>query len=115
MQFDHGSYPDGGVRAIDALVDGLLQDGTDRSAAWRAHLRESTMARQAAELLYARTGSASDAPGERPPTPAGERVAVLRAELARIVADHRMWMRAHGIDEVEVPTRRRRSSAPTQQ
>ena len=31
MQFDHGLHPDGGVRPVDALVDGLLQDGTDRS------------------------------------------------------------------------------------
>lgn len=97
-----------------AIVDGLLQDGTDRAASWRAHLRESTMARQAAEQRYAQSRSASRADDPESMIVARECASVLRAESARINATHRAWMSAHGMEVLEPFTRTRKPQGTAQ-
>lgn len=97
------------VRTIDAMP----LDGLDPSAEWRVHMREQTMARQTVERRYARSASAR---GEVGPAQNGEgrsRAAALRAELARIDAEHWAWLREHGAD---VPDRlRHKIKAPPAQ
>jgi hypothetical protein len=44
-----------------------------------------------------------------------EREVELRAELARINAEHRTWMHGQGEDVAERPTRRRRMQGTTPQ
>lgn len=89
-----------------ALGEGVLHDGVDWSAAHRAHLREITTLRQAAERCCDRPGMPRD------PDRAAQRAAVqrraeaLRVELARIDAEHRAWLRAHGMDVPEPRVRR---------
>lgn len=103
MLLDYGPRSDLRPRREIALVDGLLQNGTDRLALWRAHSREVTTARQAAERRHARTEVRG---GAESPEVASERAAAFQAELARISDEDRLWMRVHGIDPVE-PARRR--------
>lgn len=104
-----------GERQESILVDGLLQDGADRSAPWRAHLRELTMARQAAERRYSRAGLPAGLDGQTQLALTRERAVAFRGELARIDAEHRTWMREHGIDMVERLVSRRRSPRAAQQ
>jgi ABC-type branched-subunit amino acid transport system ATPase component len=94
------------------LVDGLLQNGTDRAASRRAHLRESTMARQAAERRLSRTGLTA---GMDDPARAMERAAAFRVESARIDAKNRAWMLEHGVVVVDRYVHRRKSSGITPQ
>ena len=76
------------------FAEAVPLNGADSRADWRAHLRELTTARQAAErhLRY-------------PPIPPGIpdrlalmawRVAAVRAILARTNAEHQRWLGAHG-------------------
>jgi len=90
------------------LVDGLLLNGADSASPRRAHLREQTMARQAAERRYARTPLPGGIDG---PAMAQERSDTFHTELARINTEHRIWMRQHGIDVAERRTRRPKSAA----
>ena len=114
LQF-HGLQMDASQGHEHALVDGLLQNGTDRSAYWRAHVREMTMARQAAERRHARPGPAIGLDKPAQLALARERAVALRVALTRINAEHRIWMRAHGVDLAERPTRRHAAPHTTQQ
>ena len=114
MLHDFKSHSDPRERQESAYIDGLLQDGTDQSALWRAHLRESTMARQAAERRYAQSAFHTGPSDPEPSSPAHDRAAILRGELAHITAEHRLWMREHGIDVLEPTTRKRRSQETPQ-
>ncbi len=114
MQHGNGIHIENSEPQKSALVDGLLQDGIDRAASWRARLRESTMARQAAERRYAREGSAASANSPESSALARERAVVLRMELTRIVAEDRAWMQQHGVEMLEPLTRKRRSERSTQ-
>lgn len=77
MLLDYGPRSDLRPRREIALVDGLLQNGTDRLALWRAHSREVTTARQAAERRHARTEVRG---GAESPEVASERAAAFQAE-----------------------------------
>jgi hypothetical protein len=112
---NHGLQSDGSQSQEHILVDGLLQNGTDRSALWRAHVREMTMARQAAERRPAGPGPAIGLDKPAQLTLARARAVALRLELTRINAEHRIWMRSHGVDLAERPTRRRAAPRTTQQ
>ncbi|MDB5075559.1 MAG: hypothetical protein JWO42_1738 [Chloroflexi bacterium] len=83
------------------LGDGISCNGVDASAARRAHMRELTMARQAAEKRHARRGGnpGMDRPAQL--AAAQERTVELHAELARIDAEHRTWMHEQGHDVPE--------------
>ena len=75
---------------------GVLRNGIDEQAAYRAHLREMTTARQAAERRHASARS-TEATMERAArqVAAEVRLAVLREELARIDGLHRRWLLEH--------------------
>jgi hypothetical protein len=64
--------------------------------AYRAHLRQMTTARQAAERQRAML---------RPSGAEARRVAdaALRAEIAHLTDEHRAWMRTHGLAD-DLPT-----------
>ena len=115
MPHDRGLQPNGSQGQESILVDGLLQNGTDRSAYWRAHVRELTVARQAAERRHTGPGLATGLDKPALLALARERAVALRVELTRINAEHRIWMRAHGVVLAERPTRRRASTHVTQQ
>ena len=72
-------------------------NGVEDQAARRAHMREQTMARQAAErhLQYPPIRRGSDEFREQ----VAARLVEVRAELAMINATHRTWLRAHGEEE----------------
>jgi len=90
------------------LVDALVYNGVDGLAARQAHMRALTMARQAAERQYTRSmGRVAAAPSDV----MRANVVQLQAELARIEAGHRTWLRAQGMD---LPERRTRRTKPTQ-
>ncbi len=97
-QYQH-TREDGDQHQERVLIDGLLRNGVDDLAARRAHMREMTMARQAAERHYTHPA------GPPPLVAARDSAADLRAELARIDATHRTWLHDHGVD---VPARRTR-------
>lgn len=78
-------------------IDGILYNGVDHAAIRRAHARELTTARQAAERRHA-----------RPAEPGANRAAEYHAELARIHAAHGAWLRERGEGVVERRTRKRR-------
>lgn len=107
----------GAQHGESVLIDGLSRNGVDDLAARRAHMRDMTMARQAAERRYARPGLPAGSAGPEDAmrlAMAQERAIAFRAELARIDAEHRRWLREHGVDVVERPTRRRTSVSSPQ-
>lgn len=80
-----------GVRHQEGvLADGLLRNGVDGLAARRAHLRAMTMARQAAEQRHMHPAGPAQCVSTR------EHAVALRAELARIDAEHRQWLHDQG-------------------
>ena len=125
MPHDRGLQPNGSQGQESILVDGLLQNGTDRSAYWRAHVRELTVARQAAERRHTGPGLATGMDKPALLALARERAVghvfgrardqPARGALTRINAEHRIWMRAHGVVLAERPTRQRASTHATQQ
>jgi hypothetical protein len=92
-------------------MDAIKYDGVDVHAIWRAHLREVTMARQAAERRLAQR--ASRAPQDAPARTAAarQRTEEFRLEMDRINADHKRWQREHGVLTTELPDRRSHGTA----
>lgn len=90
------------------LVDGMLCNGVDVLAEQRTHMRELTMARQAAERDAAAVWMRR-AGNEAPLLEQRERVEAARAKLARLQADHQAWQLAHGAVVEERHPRRRRA------
>ncbi len=90
-------------RSIDALV----LNGSDPTATWRLHMQNQTMARQAAEQRYARQARSVEFDGPQSKEDARRRAAGLRAEMARISAEHRAWLREHQSDVIDRPRRTR--------
>lgn len=81
----------------DALLGGgVTCNGVDTSAAHRAHIRELNMARQAAEKHFARRGLQPGVDRSTQLSAARERATELRAELARLDAEHRRWLVEQG-------------------
>jgi hypothetical protein len=81
----------------DALLGGgVTCNGVDASAVHREHVRALNMARQAAEKHYARRGLQPGVDRNAQLTAARERTAELRAELARLDAEHRRWLTEQG-------------------
>ena len=97
--WDDLQLPDSG------LVDALLHNGVDGLAARRAHMRQLTMARQAAERQYARAVG-RDGPVLRDETRAY--AVQYQGDLARIEGEHMTWLHAQGVDVPERPARRTR-------
>jgi hypothetical protein len=93
-------------RQEPALLDGVLCNGVDGSAERRSHMRELTMARQAAERRHARPASETGLDRAAQVVAARARAVELRAELERIDAEHRTWLRARGEHVPDPPTRR---------
>jgi hypothetical protein len=91
----HDRQQEGGAESQESILgEGVPVDGVEAQAARRAHMREQTTARQAAERHLG-----------HPLIPAGSldhhhetvtRVAEVREELARINADHQVWLHDHG-------------------
>ena len=96
------------------LIDAMLYNGIDGLAMRRAHMRELTLARQAAERRYTQPASAVTREGLPRLTTAHERAVEFQEEIARINAEHRIWMREQGEIVVELRTRRRRTDTPAQ-
>ncbi len=100
VEQDGGSAVPG--RQEQILVDEMLINGIDALAVWRNHLRELTMARQAAErraerwLRTTTDGLLLDS---------GEPSTALHMELARLQAGHRAWLQEHGVQQIERRTR----------
>src|SRR5665213_2730024 len=107
--------PDAGREDIPrrgtVLIDAMLYNGVDGLAMRRAHMRELTRARQAAERRYTQPALAANREGPPRLTTASERTAEYQAEIARISDEHRTWMREQGEIVVELRTRRRRAAA----
>lgn len=91
------------------LVDGIVYRGIDTFAARRAHMRELTTARQAAEQHYTQA-VATHRNGSVPLIEVRERAVELRVELDRIDAAHRSWLHEQGEDVA--PRRTRRHKMP---
>ena len=91
----------------NGMMDAILYDGKDPLGSWRSHMREVTMARQAAERrLSLRTSSqVQDRPARL--VAAQERAEEFRIEMGRINDDHRRWRQAHGELTLELPDRGR--------
>ena len=91
MALNHEMIGDG------VLVDAILRNGVDRSAFRRAHLRELTLARQAAERRNAQPKAQVGLERWEQQAATRERAAAFRGELARINAAHRTWLREQGV------------------
>jgi hypothetical protein len=96
------------------LIDAMLYNGIDGLAMRRAHMRELTLARQAAERRYTQPASAASREGPPRLTTAQERAVEYQAEIARINDEHRIWMHEQGEIVVELRTRRRKAATPAQ-
>lgn len=107
MPDDQWIPADDDPRQGPGLLDGMLCNGVDSAAERRAHMRELTMARQAAERRHARPTSDLRLDRQAQALAARARDAELRAELARIDDAHRTWLRAQGEDVPELPARNR--------
>ena len=109
--------PDAGREDIPrrgkVLIDAMLYNGIDGLAMRRAHMRELTLARQAAERRYTQPASAAPRDGLPRLTTARERAVEFQEEIARINAAHRSWMCEQGEIMVELRTRRK-AVAPAQ-
>jgi hypothetical protein len=107
--------PDAGREDIPrrgtVLIDAMLYNGVDGLAMRRAHMRELTRARQAAERRYTQPALAANREGPPRLTTARERTEEYQAEIARISAEHRIWMHEQGEIVVELRTRRRKAAA----
>jgi len=90
------------------LIDAMLYNGIDVLAERRAHMRELTMARQAAERRCAPGARRGIGEGEQL-VEVRERATALRAELARLQAAHRAWLDAHGVRVAQRRTRRQKA------
>jgi len=99
-------------RRGNVLIDAMLYNGVDGLAMRRAHMRELTRARQAAERRYTQPALAASREGPPRLTTARERAVEYHEEIARINAEHRIWMREQGEIVVELRTRRRKATAP---
>ncbi|HVC81138.1 MAG TPA: hypothetical protein VNL35_11635 [Chloroflexota bacterium] len=77
--------------------DAVPVGGVEDQASRRAHMREQTMARQAAERR--RVLPAFETRLDRPARldAARDREADLQVELTRIYAEHQMWLRERGL------------------
>ena len=95
-------------------MDAILYDGVDPMAMWRAHMREVTMARQAAERRLARRDSSIAHDVGTRAIAARERAAVFGIEKAQINADHQSWQREHGEAVSATPGRRHRKAQEAQ-
>jgi len=98
-------------RQEGSLIDAMLYNGIDVLAERRAHMRELTMARQAAEQRSAPAAHREVAAGEQFGE-VREGATALRAELARLQAAHRAWLDEHGVRVAERRTRRQRAPKP---
>jgi hypothetical protein len=94
------------------LVDGLLRNGVDTLAARRAHLRNLTMARQAAERRHERHAMARTLDQDLRPDAARSRANEFRMELSRLDSVHRVWLQDQGEDVPVRRTRLRRAALP---
>lgn len=94
-------------RQGSVLVDAMLYNGVDRLAVRRAHMRELTTARQAAERRSTWPALPAGRDGWEQRVAARERTVELRAHLARLQEEHRTWLHAQGEDVRERRTRRR--------
>ena len=86
----------GGESREGVVGDAVPRNGEDDQAARRAHMREQTMARQAAERKALRPAGEARLGRPARADEAQQREADLHAELARINAEHRDWLREHG-------------------
>jgi len=91
--------------AESGLVDALVHNGVDGLAARRAHMRELTMARQAAERQYARSVGRD---GLALPDETRAYAVQYQVDLTRIEGEHLTWLHAQGMDVPERPARRTR-------
>jgi hypothetical protein len=85
------------------LVDALVYNGVDSLAARRTHMRQLTMARQAAERQYAR---AVRREGPALPNETHAYAVQYHVELTRIEGEHLTWLHAQGVDAPERRARR---------
>jgi hypothetical protein len=80
--------------------EGVLINGVDQQAARRTHMRELTMARQAAErrsLQHSEEAARQDRTARA--VEKQERRTALAAELKRIEAAHQAWLETHDEEE----------------
>jgi hypothetical protein len=96
-------------------IDAMLYNGLDPTAAWRLHMREQTMARQAAERRFAKRTQAVEHDGPARDREGVQRSAAFRAELARISAEHWAWLREHGAEMADRPQRKQKLPVTAQQ
>ena len=87
-------------------MDSILYDGVDAHAIWRAHLREVTMARQAAERRLAQRASPTRQDVAARAAASRQRTEEFQLEMERINAEHRRWQQEHGVLDEELPGRR---------
>jgi hypothetical protein len=73
-------------------IEGIPYDGVDRTAAWRMHMRDQTMARQAAERRNARSAGQNGIERWEQLALVQERALELSAEMERIDAEHQTWL-----------------------
>jgi hypothetical protein len=91
---------------------GVLFNGVDPNAARRAHMREQTMAKQAAERRSVKPASGMHLDHQTRLAMAQERAAALHAELASLSDEHQDWLRTQGFVEAGLPGKRRKSLPP---
>lgn len=89
---------------------GVPVNGVDPHAVRRAHMREQTTAKQAAERRSVRPTPGVPRGHQARLEVAQERAAELHVELARLDAQHQAWLRVQGF--VEAPLLSRRKSLP---
>ena len=91
---------EGGGESQESLVgDAVAVNGVEDQAGRRTHMREQTMARQAAERAAMRPASERRLDLDRPGRldAARDREAILQVELTRINADHQTSLRELGL------------------
>ena len=94
-------------RRGNVLIDAMLYNGIDALAMRRAHMRELTRARQAAELRYKQPALTTNREGPPRLNTARERAVEYQAEIARINTEHWIWMHEHEETVVEPRTKRK--------
>ncbi len=99
----------------NSMMDSILYDGVDPMATRRAHMRDVTMARQAAERRFAQRGPAEKQDRPARLTAAKERAAALRLELERINVANRQWQIEHGEAVLDLPDRGHRKISVEEQ
>jgi hypothetical protein len=83
-----------------ALGDAIPHNGIEEQAARRTHMREQTMARQAAERDAIRTGKDWGRARLDRADAARERNDTLHTNLTRINEDHQTWLRERGLSDL---------------